>query len=59
MGNSHLCHVSDKFLTQDIDMLEKKFGIVGDNLTIFRGKIHDYLGMNIRYSIDMKENITI
>ena len=42
-----LSHKDDFDITKFVMWLE---GIYGENLTVHRGKVHDYLGMDLQYS---------
>ena len=48
-----ISHVDPKVVTDVIELLKSKFGNE-DPLTITRGKVHEYLGMTIDFSIDGK-----
>ena len=56
-----ISHVDDKVVTGCINMLDKKYGweACGKRcpLTMRRGKMHDYLGMTLDYSVDGKVKI--
>ena len=45
-----ISHVNKKVVTKVIDLLKKEFGKEAP-LTVTRGKIHEYLGIKIDYSI--------
>ena len=53
-----ISHVDPNVVTSIIDMIAQEFGKEAP-LTINRGKIHDYLGMQLDYSDDNKVKITM
>ena len=56
MDNLKISHVDHNVVTNVISQLEAEFGVEAP-LPIMRGKIHDYLGMVLDYTIDGKIQI--
>ena len=52
-------HLTEDVLTSEIEIMNKVFGIKDAPLTVRRGKIHNYLGMTLDYSLHDKVKITM
>jgi Reverse transcriptase (RNA-dependent DNA polymerase) len=50
-----ISHVNPQVVTRIIDSLEEKFG----KMTVTRGREHNFLGMNIKYTDDQTAKITM
>ena len=59
MDDNKIAHKDPKVVTEVIDIMKKHFG----DLSVTRGKVHRFLGMNItitedrKLKIDMKEHL--
>jgi hypothetical protein len=56
VDNLKISHADPEVVTSVIKLLKAKFGKEAP-LTIMRGKVHNYLGMTLDYSIDGKVQI--